>query len=408
MVTSHSTIAMSLIAPGTLFVFGCVFCSAWLVERRRHYLLPLALACVLFSGGALVQVLHLPDAPYPNAMISGVFYTSAVIAATEGILRRSQKRFGLAMDIVLLATFTGLLWYFCYVTPNLIARICVQNFGYGAILVVASLRIAPQSNARRIDRTLFWIMFIFAVQFFPRTALTVGPNAVFSATTFGQSPFWQALQVSVAIMGVILAFAILAAAFSDLLDDLRQERDVDILTKVLNRRGFEERSEILFRRVSKIPLSLVLCDLDHFKSINDTYGHQSGDDVLRRFGQMLINEVRGSDLVGRIGGEEFAVLMPDTSEAEAVAIAERIRSAAENNLHQVLPVKRATTASFGVIERRAGENLRQMMGRADKLLYTAKSAGRNRVARENFSATVDESNLEDPVRERLSARVATH
>lgn len=290
---------------------------------------------------------------------------------------------------------TGLLWHFCYVTPNLIARIYIQNLEYGTILLVASLRVVPRAETRGVDRALFWILFVFAVQFFPRTALTVGPNAMFSAKTFGQSLFWQALQVSVAVMGVVLAFAILAAAFSDLLDDLRRERDVDALTGVLNRRGFEDRSTALLRRVAMAPISLILCDLDHFKSINDTYGHQSDDNVLRRFGEVLASGLRWFDLVGRSGGEQFAILMPNTAEAEAASIGEQIRAMAEDQLHQVLRVKHRATASFGVAERRGGESLREMMARADQLLYTAKSDGRNRIASSPFSANSGRNRLDD-------------
>ncbi|WP_246696474.1 GGDEF domain-containing protein [Mesorhizobium sp. SARCC-RB16n] len=383
-------------------IFAIVFCGAWLVERRRHYLLLVACACVFFCAGASVQILHLPDAAYPNAVISSAFYTSAVLAAVEGILRRSQRQFGLPADLAILTAMTGFICYFCYASPDLLARIYIQNFGYGAILAVASLQLIPRPGTTAVDRGLFWIMFVFAVQFFPRTALTIGPNAPFSANAFGQSAFWQALQVSLAVMGAALAFAVLAAAFSDLLDDLRRERDIDPLTGALNRRGLEDRSNIVLRRVTTAPISLILCDLDHFKSINDTYGHQAGDDVLRGFGAALASELRWSDLVGRIGGEEFAILMPDTPEAEAVAVAERVRARAEGQSYEKLTDGRRATASFGVIERRTGERLQDLMARADQLLYAAKSGGRNRIAR--AAAGVTEADLDVPV---FSAATAT-
>ncbi|MBM7049217.1 GGDEF domain-containing protein [Rhizobium lusitanum] len=378
---SQSTVAMSLIAPGMFLVFSLVFCCAWLVERRRHYLLLLSLSCTLFCAGATVQIFHLPDAVYLNAVVSSVFYTSAVIAATEGILGRSRKQFGLRADVALLLGITGMILFFCYVTPYLLARIYIQNFGYGAILLIASFRLVPQRRTRPVDRVLFWVMFVFAVQFFPRTALTAGPNAVFSARNFGQSPFWQALQVSIALLGAALAFAILAAALSDLLDDLRRERDSDPLTGVLNRRGFQERSNELGLSASSASVSLVLCDLDHFKVINDTYGHPAGDDVLRSFGAILVSELRSSDLVCRVGGEEFAILMPDTKEESAAAVAERIRKRIERQTFDRIPVSHRVTSSFGVAERRSGESLHDLMERADQLLYKAKSGGRNRLAR---------------------------
>ncbi len=381
MIQPQPPIAVSLIAPGIFVVFAFVYCGAWFVERRRHYLLLLALACMLFCIGALVQVLHLPEEIYANAVLSSMFYTAAVIAAAEGIVRRSRKRLSLPVDLAIMVAVTGLVVYFCYLSPNLLARIYIQNFGYGAILTVASLLIIPRPGTRPVDRALFWIMFVFGVQFIPRTVLTIGPNAVFSAKTFGQSPFWQALQVSLVVMGAVLAFAILAAAFSDLLDDLRRERDTDALTGVLNRGGFESRSNAVVGRASLGRASLILCDLDHFKSINDAYGHQAGDEVIRRFGAVLSGELRWSDLAGRIGGEEFAILMPDVSESDAAAVAERVRAQIEEQSFDEFGLARRVTASFGVVERRAGERLQDLIARADQLLYSAKSAGRNRVAR---------------------------
>ncbi len=214
------------------------------------------------------------------------------------------------------------------------------------------------------------------------------------------------MQVSVAVLGATLAFAVLAAAFSDLLDDLRRERETDPLTGVLNRRGFEDRSEILLRKVSGRPVSMALCDLDHLKSINDTLGYHSGDEVLRRFGELLRSELRMTDLARRIGGEEFAVFMPDTGEAEAMLVLEQLRSRAEDRLHEALKGHSRVTASFGVAQRRTDESLQDLMRRADALLYGAKSAGRNRIARSNANAPSAGFSLEVASEAGLSAHPA--
>lgn len=381
MIELRSTIVMSLIAPGLFLAFAGAFTLAWSIEKKRNYLLLLSLACLLFCVGTCVQILHLPDAVYPNAVISSVFYTSAVIAAAEGILRRAGKQFGMAADLAMLMGVTSLILYFCYITPNLIARICVQNLGYGAVFLVASLRMVPGAAAKAVDRVLFWILFIFAVQFFPRTALTVGADIPHSTHAFGLSPFWQLLQASVALLGAALAIAVLAAAIADVLEDLRRERDSDPLTHVLNRRGFEGRAHRLFTGPNSSHIALILCDLDHFKSVNDTYGHHTGDEVLRRFGTIVASEIRTCDIVGRIGGEEFAILMPDTTEDQAATVAERIRLATQEQIFEMIPASRRITGSFGVVECRAGECLPSLMARADQLLYAAKFAGRNRILR---------------------------
>ncbi|MER8825351.1 GGDEF domain-containing protein [Mesorhizobium sp. M0938] len=252
------------------------------------------------------------------------------------------------MDAAILIGFTLLLAYFFYVDRNLLARVYIQNFGYGMILLIAAVRLSPLAEGRYVDRVLFWILLIFALHFFPRTLLTIGLSAPADKTAFANSMFWQALQLSLAVLGAALALAILAAAVADVIDDLRRERDVDPLTGVLNRRGFEERASAYQRKSGKGAASLVLCDLDHFKSINDTHGHDVGDSVLREVGRVLRKSARKGDIVGRLGGEEFAVFLPDTSSEEAYECSERLRIAIEENSFAGLKGVGPLTASFGV------------------------------------------------------------
>jgi diguanylate cyclase (GGDEF)-like protein len=126
------------------------------------------------------------------------------------------------------------------------------------------------------------------------------------------------------------------------------------------------------------PLSAVLLDLDHFKQINDTYGHAAGDDVLAAVGTTLKASLRASDFVGRYGGEEFVVLLPDTGYAEGEAIAEKIRGAIA--AITVSGVSRPITASIGfaIFPDNAHDSV-MLLRNADRALYSAKSNGRNRV-----------------------------
>ena len=370
-------LAFLLIGPGTLIVFGLGFLWVWLIERRRHYLLLLASACVLFSMGALTQIFYVPSDTGLNAIFSNAFYTSAVLLAAEGLLRRSGKRFGLVPHIVLLAGFTLLIWYFFYVERNLVARVYIQNFGFGLILLVTAIRLAGPARARAVDRTLFWVLLIFAVQFFPRTVLTMGFSAPEGIRAFGQSLFWSVLHLSLAVLGAGLAFVILAAVVTDMIEDLRRERDLDQLTGVLNRRGFEDRADRLLAGSTGM-VALVLCDLDHFKRINDTFGHAAGDEVLGAFGAILRGNIRKRDVVGRIGGEEFSILLPDSDDEGALELVARLRTVLGQTTFR-LPEATRVTASFGIAVSRAGERRAALMARADSALYQAKNTGRDRV-----------------------------
>ena len=152
----------------------------------------------------------------------------------------------------------------------------------------------------------------------------------------------------------------------------------DALTGLLNRRGFESQMAFalaLARRSSR-PLSLITVDVDHFKRVNDTYGHEAGDEVLRRLARTLESRLRSSDVIARLGGEEFAALLPDTDLGGARAIAQALVTAMAD---QQDPVVGTITVSVGVASMRGQENGADILRRADMALYEAKGQGRNRV-----------------------------
>jgi diguanylate cyclase (GGDEF)-like protein len=155
----------------------------------------------------------------------------------------------------------------------------------------------------------------------------------------------------------------------------------DALTGCLNRRGFDMSlaREVARSARAESDLALVAIDLDHFKRVNDTYGHLAGDAVLKEFGQMLSAAARAGDMVARTGGEEFSILLPDTGTDGATMVAERLCGKVWNQVFTVGGRKIPVTASFGVISTRPGRdesdaNLKQ---RADEALFAAKNSGRD-------------------------------
>ena len=154
----------------------------------------------------------------------------------------------------------------------------------------------------------------------------------------------------------------------------------DELTGLMNRRAFYERAQVLYAqcRQHQQPLCALMLDMDHFKAINDTYGHQAGDQVLRQVGGVISASFRQADVYGRLGGEEFAVLLPDTSLETARAIAEQLIKAISGLAAE--PVH-GITASLGVASTHShDQDLHGLMNTADKALYRAKAQGRNQVA----------------------------
>jgi diguanylate cyclase (GGDEF)-like protein len=164
---------------------------------------------------------------------------------------------------------------------------------------------------------------------------------------------------------------------------LRALAVTDPLTGAFNRRHFSELGDAELRRAARYghPTSLAMLDVDHFKAVNDELGHAAGDAVLRQVARTLGEAVRSSDVVARVGGEEFALLFPETGLRAARATAERIRRAmcGQSFVSQGLPRDRRITLSVGLAQQRAGDTLADVMQRADEALYAAKSTGRDRV-----------------------------
>ncbi|WP_230631921.1 GGDEF domain-containing protein [Sphingomonas sp. Leaf37] len=162
--------------------------------------------------------------------------------------------------------------------------------------------------------------------------------------------------------------------------ELRMVAQVDFLTGALTRRAFVEQAEREIARAARYhrPSTIVMLDVDHFKSVNDTYGHAAGDQVLHQLAELATLTLRPSDVFGRLGGEEFALLLPETGGDDAVIAAERLRMAIAANVIRLADGQDLRiTASFGVAALAADTSVAAWLERADTMLYAAKAGGRN-------------------------------
>lgn len=182
-------------------------------------------------------------------------------------------------------------------------------------------------------------------------------------------------------------------------DDLDRLARTDVLTRLPNRRAVSEALhwQVAYVKRSGMPLSVVLADLDHFKSVNDRYGHDGGDAVLRHFAEICREQKRETDVCGRWGGEEFLFLLPNTDAAGARVFAERLAEAVRSSKVDVGGVEIDVTVSMGSSTVWSSESDEAAVGRADAALYRAKAAGRDRVV-------VDESRTPVPLETRTAMR----
>lgn len=183
------------------------------------------------------------------------------------------------------------------------------------------------------------------------------------------------------VLVVIMALLLLAMLIVDMVKDITTRLETDLLSGLLNRRGFEERLDDIVRRAPDrgMPVTLVICDLDHFKKINDTWGHAAGDRVIAAFADILRAGAADNHVLGRIGGEEFAILLPRANLVAGRLFAEAARTAFASHSIDGFPPEKRFTASFGVAEFICGDTTASLSARADGALYEAKRTGRDRV-----------------------------
>jgi len=202
---------------------------------------------------------------------------------------------------------------------------------------------------------------------------------------------WRESSLHFSMVGGLFCLALLFLTYRTALSqkkemviraELQRQAITDPLTELANRRYVLEQSQLEIKKAQRnnLPLSLIMIDLDHFKKINDTHGHQAGDEILKNFAQVLKAECRESDNISRFGGEEFLLLLPATDLEGAISNAEKIRLAIEQHLFKTAAGEVQITASFGVTQLGSSEaDTEGALRRADKALYQAKRSGRNAV-----------------------------
>lgn len=200
-------------------------------------------------------------------------------------------------------------------------------------------------------------------------------------SAFAESIWVSVFAIELVLYAVGTVFIIFMLVSERTVSAHRVAASMDPLTGVFNRRGFAEATARIIEREANAgrPVTVMILDIDHFKSINDRFGHPAGDQILREFAATLANTLRMTDLCGRIGGEEFAALLPCSMD-EALVAAERVREAFATSGLVVDDTPLETTVSIGVAGGPAGTELEVLLAAADTALYQAKRGGRNRVA----------------------------
>ncbi|AZO10661.1 MULTISPECIES: GGDEF domain-containing protein [unclassified Mesorhizobium] len=373
---------IALLNPTIALALGAAFLVLWFHQRHRPYLAVLAASYCLSALGFLFQYFTLPVGMMPTKLISNICFTAAACCLSSAVV----ARFGRRVPFVGIALTTGgglaAFSWFMFVQPDLAWRILSMNFGFGALSLVVAAELRTVRNEGPTQKILFALSLLSGLNFILRTLVVVIAHGPFpSYDGFYDSSYWTTALLSHALLSLLIALCLFTAAALDVMKALKAETHTDPLSGLLNRRGFEERAAQLLEQCGKagFPVAMVLADLDHFKALNDQYGHEAGDRVIADFAAKLRFATGTRGAAGRIGGEEFAVLLPLSDLASARLFAEAIRTFYSVGAIDGLPPGTRVTASFGVAARTGNEGLVPLMRRADEALYKAKKNGRDSV-----------------------------
>ncbi len=367
------------------------------------------LALVFYNGLLYFATSKKENMLYSFYLISGVVW----IALSYGLLAKAFNIYGDGVFMLNLSVFTMPIFLVLfmmvifetrefYVTEHRILNgllaLLVAGFCYGlfdiegalvpasslaALMMVVTFSVSlsilrkghPLAKFFLVGHSFFVVFNGFAVLFYKGL---MEPNYLNS----------HGVGIGIVLEAITLAFII--SYRIKVLEDIRAQQDelkrlaaTDPLTQLYNRRYFMAEAKSMAERATVLgqPLSVIALDIDHFKSVNDTYGHQAGDLVLKAVADNLQKFSRAKDLIARFGGEEFMILLPGADHSEAESCAERIREGVENHAVQAGDdVSIRVTVSLGVAQvSSATESVEDAANRADKALYAAKTGGRNRV-----------------------------
>ncbi len=382
---------MKLVSPALLVLFAITFFGVWLAVRDRPYLLRLAIGFLALGVALFCQIsVWSPDNGY-HAILSAILYSGGALVFSDGVLRRSYRRFPVPIQGVWFAGIVGLGAYFAFIDPDLIARIYVINLGLGGIFLTLMWHARFLRDGDSADRALFWILVLFTLHFGLRTLLTAqsaSDGTITDIGSLGRSAFWLWIQFSSSVIGVGMGIGLLAITGIDMMSGLKQERDSDPLTRLLNRRGLENQLPAIAASSRAGDVSLVVCDIDFFKKINDTHGHATGDAVLQHVAKTIANAIGPDDFVARVGGEEFVIVLCGQSMDSAYAFTETLRTTIGTLRMENASLVRSVTCSFGIAPFRSHDDFWRAVSRADAMLYSAKKGGRNQTMAEGRQVPV--------------------
>jgi diguanylate cyclase (GGDEF)-like protein len=324
------------------------------------------------------------DSPTPlTVVVASALFAGAAFVVLQGCRLFFGLRPSRLHEIAAYAILVAGTVYWTYVAPNINARIVVMSAFLGYVRLVVGWTAYTMRPPHRPGYSYQFVAVVagFGGLVHVARGLATGLGLEHHTRFLEPTP----LNVAFLALGILtlpcLSIGVVMLAYDRMAERMERLASIDELTGAFVRREFMAQAESHVERASRTGshFAVAILDIDNFKAVNDGHGHAAGDRALSHFSSMVARGIRRGDIFGRLGGEEFAILFPATSRADAVALVNRLRLQVSASTLAVPHGEVVYTFSAGVDEYRTGETLANLMARADAALYSAKAMGRNRV-----------------------------
>ncbi len=363
-------------------IAGCmcaIFLSFWYYNRKDRAALVFALAFSMCAIGFTLNHYVLAKDTIANAALNNACYAFGITMLVHGACSAFERRTPWGM-----LSSLGIISVICAVaiqamSGDLGARILILNLIHGTMLAVGTFCLWGIQRQSWAGSAVLAAYTLCVVNFTVISTATVYGQLI-TPDTFFASAYWLAMTMLSTLSVIAVGGALVSVCAMQRLQAVREDADHDFLTGLKTRRAFEEAVQhYCDGRSGSTAASLIIIDLDHFKAVNDHLGHAAGDEVIRCFGKFLTSQIRRADVAGRVGGEEFCLLLPGTGTSGARRLAARLRESMKTLEVSVLPSGQTITASFGIAEFGRVTAFSDVYSTADGALYAAKARGRDRI-----------------------------
>ncbi|MGW9332318.1 diguanylate cyclase domain-containing protein [Bosea sp. NPDC055594] len=371
-----SYVVIGVLNPAMSAILSISLLALWWHQRRLAYIMIFASSYAVRAICFIVVFVALREQASPLRLVSNALILLTMGLLSIGVAQKFERRPRyVLLSIIVFSTLPGLGFY-TLVHDSLVARGAIIGAGLVAICLTMLADMPKRPRRTPVEALLFWLVVVTAVAFGCRPLFAM-PSIV--GEDF-ESAYWLAISISDTLICSTLAVGIFAIIAVDVTEEMRSEAENDSLSGLLNRRGFERHAKAFLHAQSDLDTSvLIVSDLDLFKSINDRCGHATGDRIIQVFAELLTQKSPSGAIRARLGGEEFAVLLPSCDLSTAHQISEGIRVAFRAVAPAVVQDVLRPTASFGIAVATGAEGLDALLDRADQALYRAKKEGRDRV-----------------------------